>query len=69
MPKPTITASIIATLRTGSRLELLKEGQFRAKAHHLGLEQELPADACVDIFFLADLKPIWSDMGTAGTGP
>src|SRR5215475_6714125 len=39
--------------RAQSTLELLKEGGFRAEAHHLGLEQDLPADACVDIFFLA----------------
>ena len=50
-------------------LELLKEGEFRAEAYHLGLEQELPADACVDIFFLADLNAYWSDTGTAATGP
>src|SRR6266851_6656727 len=42
--------------REQSTLQLLKEGEFRAQAHHLGLEQELPADACVAIFFLADLK-------------
>jgi SagB-type dehydrogenase family enzyme len=47
-------------------LELLKEGQFRAEAHHLGLEQELPADACVDIFFLADLKRILEGYGNRG---
>jgi hypothetical protein len=44
-------------------LELLKAGEFRAEAHHLGLEQELPADACVDIFFLADLKRILEQYG------
>src|SRR2546429_685524 len=32
--------------REHNTLELLKEGEFRAEAHHLGLEQELPADAC-----------------------
>ncbi|MFZ3265408.1 MAG: SagB/ThcOx family dehydrogenase [Terriglobales bacterium] len=47
-------------------LELLKEGQFRAEAHHLGLEQELPADACVDIFFLADLERILERYGNRG---
>ena len=47
-------------------LELLREGEFRAEAHHLGLEQELPADACVDIFFLADLKPILERYGNRG---
>jgi SagB-type dehydrogenase family enzyme len=46
--------------------ELLKEGKFRAEAHHLGLEQELPADACVDIFFLADLRRILERYGNRG---
>src|SRR5271156_4094804 len=52
--------------REQSTLELLKEGEFRAEAHHLGLEQELPADACVDIFFLADLKRILEGYGNRG---
>ena len=47
-------------------LELLREGEFRAEAHHLGLEQELPADACADIFFLADLKAILERYGNRG---
>ena len=47
-------------------LELLKEGEFRAEAHHLGLEQQLPADACVDIFFLADLRRILERYGNRG---
>jgi SagB-type dehydrogenase family enzyme len=52
--------------REENTLELLKEGKFRAEAHHLGLEQELPADACVDIFFLADLKRILEQYGNRG---
>jgi nitroreductase len=44
----------------------LKDGQFRAEAHHLGLEQDLPADACVDVFFLADLEPILARFGNRG---
>src|SRR6266576_310857 len=52
--------------REQNTLELLKEGKFRAEAHHLGLEQDLPADACVDIFFLADLKPILERFGNRG---
>jgi SagB-type dehydrogenase family enzyme len=52
--------------REQSALELLKEGGFRAEAYHLGLEQELPADACVDIFFLADLKHILERYGNRG---
>ena len=52
--------------RERNSLELLKEGGFRAEAHHLGLEQQLPADACVDIFFLADLKRILEQYGNRG---
>jgi len=52
--------------RERNALELLKEGEFRAEACHLGLEQELPADACVDIFFLADLKRILEGYGNRG---
>jgi SagB-type dehydrogenase family enzyme len=52
--------------REQNTVELLKEGEFRAEAHHLGLEQELPADACVNIFFLADLKRILERYGNRG---
>ena len=52
--------------REYNTLELLKEGEFRAEAYRLGLEQELPADACVDIFFLADLKRILERYGNRG---
>jgi SagB-type dehydrogenase family enzyme len=52
--------------REQNTLELLKKGEFRTEAHHLGLEQELPADACVDIFFLADLKRILERSGNRG---
>ncbi len=52
--------------RTRKALELLKEGEFRAEAHHLGLEQDLPADACADIFFLADLNRVLETYGNRG---
>jgi SagB-type dehydrogenase family enzyme len=52
--------------REQNTLELLRAGEFRAEAHHLGLEQELPADACVDIFFLADLNRILEGYGNRG---
>jgi SagB-type dehydrogenase family enzyme len=52
--------------RERGSLELLKEGEFRAEAHHLGLEQDLPADACVDVFFLADLHRILDGYGSRG---
>ena len=47
-------------------LELLKAGDFREKAGYLGLEQQLPADAAVDVFFLADLKKITERYGNRG---
>ena len=48
------------------RLELLKEGNFRREAGYLGLEQALPADASVNIFFLADLDRILEGFGNRG---
>src|SRR6202162_420421 len=52
--------------RGQNTLELLKAGEFRSAAHHLGLGQELPADACSDIFLLADLKRILEGYGNRG---
>ncbi len=47
-------------------LECLKPGDFRDKAGYLGLQQALPADAAVDVFFLADLRPILQRYGNRG---
>jgi SagB-type dehydrogenase family enzyme len=47
-------------------LECLKKGDFRAQAGYLGLEQQLPADAAADIFFLADLRLILQHFGNRG---
>ena len=47
-------------------LELLKYGDFRREAGYLGLEQELPADASVAVFFLADLESIFQRLGNRG---
>ena len=47
-------------------LECLKTGNFRAQAGHLGLDQQLPAEAAVDIFFLADLQTILERFGNRG---
>ena len=52
--------------RDRGRLECLKQGNFRADAGYLGLEQDLPADAAVAIFFLADLRPILQRFGNRG---
>ncbi len=47
-------------------LERLKQGDFRSQAGYLGLQQALPADAAVDVFFLADLRPILQRYGNRG---
>ena len=52
--------------RDQQTLECLKTGNFGAEAGHLGLDQQLPADAAVNIFFLADLQKILARFGNRG---
>ena len=52
--------------RERNALELLREGDFREMARHLGLQQALPGDASVDVFFLADLNPVLERYGNRG---
>jgi nitroreductase len=47
-------------------LELLQEGHFRREAGHLGLGQELAADASVNLYCLANLQPILERFGNRG---
>jgi SagB-type dehydrogenase family enzyme len=47
-------------------LERLKEGEFRQQAGYLGLQQELPADASVNVYFLADLNAVMERFGNRG---
>ena len=47
-------------------LEPLREGEFRQEAGYLGLQQELPADASVNVYFLADLAEILERYGNRG---
>lgn len=47
-------------------LECLKRGSFRSEAYYLGLEQELPAQASVAVFFLADLRSVLERFGNRG---
>jgi SagB-type dehydrogenase family enzyme len=49
-----------------SSLEQLKEGNFREQAGYLGLQQALPADASVDVFFLCDLNSVLGRYGNRG---
>ncbi|MFW9779878.1 MAG: SagB/ThcOx family dehydrogenase [Candidatus Heimdallarchaeota archaeon] len=48
------------------QLEQLKEGEYRATAKFLGLNQDLPGDASVTIFFLTNLTPVLSRFGNRG---
>jgi SagB-type dehydrogenase family enzyme len=52
--------------RDSRTLELLQPGDFRSQAGYLGLQQALPADAAVDVFFLADLRPLLQRFGNRG---
>ena len=48
------------------KLELLREGDLRARAGHLCFEQALAADASVVTFFMADLENIIQRYGNRG---
>jgi SagB-type dehydrogenase family enzyme len=47
-------------------LELLREGSFRKEAGRLGLSQDLPADAAVNVYSLASLPPLLARFGNRG---
>ena len=47
-------------------LELLKEGDFRGEAGHLGLDQQIPADASVNVYMLTDLDGVLDAFGNRG---
>ena len=49
-----------------SKLELLREGDLRARAGHLCFEQALGADASAVTFFMADLEAIFQRYGNRG---
>ena len=61
-----LPAGAYVFLRDRQALELLKEGNFRREAGYLGLGQELPADASVNVYFLADLPRILERFGNRG---
>jgi SagB-type dehydrogenase family enzyme len=52
--------------RDSRSLQLLKEGDFRRQAGHLGLRQEIPADCSVAVFFLTDLNRALERWGNRG---
>jgi len=52
--------------RNDNALELLKEGDFRDDAGYLGLGQDIPGDASVDVFFMTDLNQVLEKFGNRG---
>jgi SagB-type dehydrogenase family enzyme len=52
--------------RDRQALELLRRGSSRRDAGYLGLMQEIPADASVDIYFMADLHAVLERYGNRG---
>ena len=52
--------------REQNKLELLKDGSFRQTAGHLGLDQDLPADGSVAVFFMTDLEKVLKGFGNRG---
>ena len=53
-------------VREKDSLELLRKGNFRHTSGNLGLNQDLPYDASVTIFFMTDLKKILEQFGNRG---
>jgi SagB-type dehydrogenase family enzyme len=53
-------------LPADARLELLRPGELREAAGHLALDQELGADAAVNVYFLAHLPSILEALGNRG---
>jgi len=52
--------------RKTATLELLRAGDFRREASHLGLGQDLPADASMNVYLLCDLEPVLARYGNRG---
>jgi SagB-type dehydrogenase family enzyme len=61
-----IPAGAYAYRRADDALDLLRAGSFRREAGYLGLGQELPADASVNIYFLSNLEAILARFGNRG---
>jgi len=61
-----IPAGAYVLQRERAALELLREGDFRRDAGYLGLGQDIPADASVDVFLLGDLDRALARYGDRG---
>jgi len=47
-------------------VEMLKAGDFSAKASYLALEQDLGGDASATMFFMVDLEAVFASLGNRG---
>ena len=47
-------------------LELIRDGDFRTEAMHLGLNQALPLDGSACIFYMVDLEKVMNTLGNRG---
>ena len=52
--------------RSERSLEQLREGDFRKSSGRLGLGQDLPADAAVNVYSLVSLPPLLARFGNRG---
>ncbi|HJT10767.1 MAG TPA: SagB/ThcOx family dehydrogenase [Candidatus Nitrosotalea sp.] len=52
--------------KENNSLEILHKGDFRNMSGHLGLDQSLPYDASVTIFFMVDLEKVLEYFGNRG---
>jgi len=52
--------------RERPELRQLRPGEFRREAGALGLGQEIPADASVNVYFLTDLETVLGQLGNRG---
>ncbi len=50
----------------GCALRLLRPGDLRSVAGHLGLGQDLPADAAANLYWLVDLEDVFRRLGDRG---
>ena len=73
-PEPYLIVHAVDGLDPGSyaldtaRLTLvpLRAGRFRGEAGHLGLGQDLPAEAAVNVYWLVDLEAVLARQGARG---
>jgi SagB-type dehydrogenase family enzyme len=61
-----LSAGAYVFRRDRDALELLRLGNFRREAGYLGLMQDIPADASVDVFFLTNLPAVVERFGNRG---